>query len=232
MTTHCKNPAKTTLWGDLAASDSQMPSTGPFVWKIRLFDATCFNIAPLADFDEEAAVLDSAQDAGVQVETLHRACTWFSAPRLCWHLPKLERMCCTPDKIARNWCCLYHYVWMFWLSRTGFEFYFGRNSWETTAWPKIHKASYCSKIPRWDNHNAVRHSSWLANDFGWIFAGPVRKANVRIMWGQTRGSCERKFHGAPGEILPISWKTQSSTAAWLKKKILPKFTFSLHQFRV
>ena len=34
-------------------------------------------MAPPADSDDEAAFLDSAQDAGVLVENLHRACPWF-----------------------------------------------------------------------------------------------------------------------------------------------------------
>ena len=58
-------------------ADSQMSQTGPIFRKISLFDAKCFDIAPLADSDDKAVILNSAQDAGVQVEYLHRACTWF-----------------------------------------------------------------------------------------------------------------------------------------------------------
>ena len=56
-------------------ADSQMSQTGPIFRKISLFDAKCFDIAPLADSDDKAVILNSAQDAGVQVEYLHRACT-------------------------------------------------------------------------------------------------------------------------------------------------------------
>ena len=59
---------------------SKMSQTGPSFRKISLFDATCFHItpqSPLADSDDEAVVLYSAQDAGVLVETLHLAYTWF-----------------------------------------------------------------------------------------------------------------------------------------------------------
>ena len=64
-----------------------------------------FDMAPLADSDEEAAFLVSAQDAGVLVENLHRACTWFfrAKARLApGDLPKLGRMCCNPEKIGRK----------------------------------------------------------------------------------------------------------------------------------
>ena len=54
-----------------------MSQIGTFFRKIRLFEATIFGMAPRADSDDEAAFLDSAQDAGVLVENLHRACRWF-----------------------------------------------------------------------------------------------------------------------------------------------------------
>ena len=46
---------------------SQKSKTGPFFRKISLFNAACFDIASLrlADSDDEAAVLHSAQDAGI-----------------------------------------------------------------------------------------------------------------------------------------------------------------------
>ena len=81
---------------------TQMSQTGILFRKISLFDA-CYDIAPQADSNDKAAVLDSAQDSGVLVENLHcalsamSACTWFSAPKLDWHL----RMWCIPEKIAR-----------------------------------------------------------------------------------------------------------------------------------
>ena len=40
-------------------------------------DAKWFDFVRRADFDDEAAVLYSAEDAGVQDENFHRACTWF-----------------------------------------------------------------------------------------------------------------------------------------------------------
>ena len=58
-------------------TDSQMSQLGTFFRKIRLFDATIFDMAPRADSDDEAAFLDSDQDAGVLVEKLHSACTLF-----------------------------------------------------------------------------------------------------------------------------------------------------------
>ena len=59
-------------------------------------------MAPQSDSDDEAAFLDSAQDARAQVENLHLHVHGFSAPKLDWHLPKLGRMCCNPEKIARK----------------------------------------------------------------------------------------------------------------------------------
>ena len=52
-------------------SDLQMSQAGLFFQKISLFDATFFDIAPLADSDDRAAALNAAQDTGVQAETLH-----------------------------------------------------------------------------------------------------------------------------------------------------------------
>ena len=42
---------------------------------MSLFDAMCFDFAPLADSDDQAGALNSAQDARVQVENLHSGCT-------------------------------------------------------------------------------------------------------------------------------------------------------------
>ena len=56
-------------------ADLQMSQTGPFFRKISLFDATYFDIAPRAGSDDEANVLNSAQDAGVRDENLHRSHT-------------------------------------------------------------------------------------------------------------------------------------------------------------
>ena len=53
-----------------------MSQIGTFFRKVRLFDATIFDMAPRIDFDDEAAFLDSAQDAGVLVENLHSVCVW------------------------------------------------------------------------------------------------------------------------------------------------------------
>ena len=48
-----------------------LDQTGPFFRKICLSDATYFDITPRADSDDEANVLNSAQDAGVRDENLH-----------------------------------------------------------------------------------------------------------------------------------------------------------------
>ena len=61
-----------------------MSQIGTSFRKISLFDATCFDIDPWADSDDEAAFLYSAQDAGKQVEYLHLACTWFSRAQARW----------------------------------------------------------------------------------------------------------------------------------------------------
>ena len=45
--------------------------------KNGLLDATCFYFASLADSDFEANVLNSAQDAGVRDENLHRSNKWI-----------------------------------------------------------------------------------------------------------------------------------------------------------
>ena len=45
----------------------------------------------------------SAKDAGVRDKNLHSACTYgFSALKLDRRLPKLERMCCIPEKTAKT----------------------------------------------------------------------------------------------------------------------------------
>ena len=94
---------------------AQMSQTGILFRKISLFGATCYDMAPQADFNDKAAVLNSAQDPGVLVENLHSALsamsayTWFSSPKLDWHL----RMWCIPDKIARmHWHSFSHCVCM------------------------------------------------------------------------------------------------------------------------
>ena len=56
-------------------ADEQISQSGPLFPKISLLDAKCFDFARRADFDDEAAVLYSAQDARVRDENLHRACT-------------------------------------------------------------------------------------------------------------------------------------------------------------
>ena len=38
-------------------ADSQVLQTGPFFRKFSILDATCFDFAPLADYDDKAAVL-------------------------------------------------------------------------------------------------------------------------------------------------------------------------------
>ena len=58
-------------------ADVQICQSGPLFQKISLLDAKCFDFARLTDFDNEAAVLYSVQDAGVRYENLRRACTWF-----------------------------------------------------------------------------------------------------------------------------------------------------------
>ena len=58
-------------------ADVQISQSGPLFPKISLLDAKCFDFARRADFDDEAAVLYSAGDAGVLDENLHRAHTWF-----------------------------------------------------------------------------------------------------------------------------------------------------------
>ena len=58
-------------------ADLQISQSGPLFLKNSLFDAKRFDFARQADFDDEAAVLHSAQDAGVRDENLHPACTWF-----------------------------------------------------------------------------------------------------------------------------------------------------------
>ena len=45
--------------------------------KLASWMQNVFDFAGQAEFDDEAAVLYSAQDAGVQDENLHSACTWF-----------------------------------------------------------------------------------------------------------------------------------------------------------
>ena len=56
-------------------ADAQISQSGPFFPKTGLLDAKSFDFAGRSDFDEKAAVLYSAQDAGVRDENLHRACT-------------------------------------------------------------------------------------------------------------------------------------------------------------
>ena len=51
-------------------ADLQISQSGPLFLKNSLFDAKRFDFARQADFDDEAAVLHSAQDAGVRDENL------------------------------------------------------------------------------------------------------------------------------------------------------------------
>ena len=61
--------------------DLQVLQSGPFFWKISLLDATCFDFAPWVDYDDLAAVLDSAQNAALPDENLLSACTLFFSAR-------------------------------------------------------------------------------------------------------------------------------------------------------
>ena len=79
--------------------------------------------APLADFDDEADVLDSALISGVLDENLQVPIHSFYAPNLNWHLPKLERMCWIiefprkpPKRIYRlyNRHCFSNYIGPLW----------------------------------------------------------------------------------------------------------------------
>ena len=65
-------------------ADLQMSHTGPFFQKISLFDSNKFSFAFLAGSEDEANVLNYAQDAGERDKT----CT--------------GRMCCIHEKIARK----------------------------------------------------------------------------------------------------------------------------------
>ena len=58
-------------------ADKKISQSGPLFSKISVLDAKCSDFARRADFDDKAAVLCSAQDAGVLDENLHCAHTWF-----------------------------------------------------------------------------------------------------------------------------------------------------------
>ena len=62
-------------------ADAQTSQSGPLFPNISLLDAKSFDFARWADFDDEAAVLYSAQDAGVRDENLYCACTRFFRAR-------------------------------------------------------------------------------------------------------------------------------------------------------
>ena len=48
-----------------------------FLWILNDDDATCWDLAPRADFREVAALLPLDQEAGVRDDNLHRACFFF-----------------------------------------------------------------------------------------------------------------------------------------------------------
>ena len=54
---------------------AQISQSGPLFPKISPLDAKYFDFAWRADFDDEAVVLNFAQNAEVRDENLHRACT-------------------------------------------------------------------------------------------------------------------------------------------------------------
>ena len=100
-----------------------MLQSGPIFRKTSLFDAKCIEFAPLADYDDEVQVFDSAQNAGVLDENLHRACTWFFcakarlAPAKTWrdvlHSPRKPT-----TRMHRR--CFRQYVRMLWYHQSGF----------------------------------------------------------------------------------------------------------------
>ena len=61
-------------------ADEQISQSGPLFPKISPLDAKLFDLARRADFDDEAAVLNSVQDAGVRDENL--PVHGFSTPKL------------------------------------------------------------------------------------------------------------------------------------------------------
>ena len=79
-----------------------MSQIGTSFRKISLFDATCFDIDPWADSDDElpSFILPKTQESKLNI------CTWhvhgFPAPKLDGHLPKVGRVSCKPEKIARK----------------------------------------------------------------------------------------------------------------------------------
>ena len=82
-------------------ADAQISQSGPLFPKTSPLAAKCFDLARRADFDDEAVVLNSAQDAGVldrRAVPVHG----FSAPKLNCHLPKLGRMCCNEQLHSRE----------------------------------------------------------------------------------------------------------------------------------
>ena len=64
-----------------------------FLWILNDDDATCWDLAPRADFREVAALLPLDQEAGVRDDNLHRACFLFLRQSPDWNLPNLARMC-------------------------------------------------------------------------------------------------------------------------------------------
>ena len=95
----------------------QISQLGTLFQKISLVDAKCFDFARRADFDDQAAILYSAQDAGARDENLHRACTWFfrakaqSSIGACQNLEGCVEFPIKPPKRMHRRCSR-HYICM------------------------------------------------------------------------------------------------------------------------
>ena len=85
----------------------------------------CFDIAPQAGSDEEANVLNSAQDAWMLDENFHCSHTWyFSAKARLAPAKTWKDVCRSWERM--HWHCLSHSVCMLWLRlhQTWFRVYF------------------------------------------------------------------------------------------------------------
>ena len=113
-----------------------------------------------------------------------------------------------------HWCFLINYVCLLWLCRTGFGINFGL---ELCGWPWKYSAWFYQTLTANEWCQIHCQSLWASRDYIQGDIGLARNPIVRIMWGQTRGFCERKFAWVPGEISQMCWKTKSSARQYRRR---------------